>query len=74
MTKQIPDVGKGENSVIVARFTDGTWSYGGSAFDSDYEEAEVYRVWHDGWLDPSKVKRKAQGYRSRQLKKAQGGK
>jgi hypothetical protein len=74
MTKQIPDVGKGESSVIVARWPNGEWSYGGHPNDSAYEEAELFLVWYNGWLDPGKVKRKAQSYRSRQLKKAQGEK
>jgi len=67
---QIPEVGTGEHSVIIGRFPNGRWTYGGSVSDSVYEDAEVYRVWYDGWLDPISVKRKAQVYRSRQIKKA----
>ena len=70
---QILEVGTGEHSVIVGRFPNGRWTYGGSASDSVYEDAEVYRVWYDGrLLDHRRLKRKAQAYRSRQIKKAQG--
>jgi hypothetical protein len=50
MTKQIPDVGKGERSVIVARFPNGQWSYGGVESDPVYEGAELYRVWYSSHL------------------------
>ena len=69
---QIPEVGTGEHSVIVGRFPDGSWAYGGSAFDSAYEDAELYRVWYYGPLDPISVKLKACAFRRRQIKKEQG--
>ena len=74
--KQIPNVGRGARTVIVARFPDGTWSYGGSANDPCYEHAELYRVHYDSHFEGiygytvTLIKRKAQQYRSRQLKKA----
>ena len=76
-TKQIPNVGRGARSVIVARFPDGTWSYGGSDGDPCYEKAELYQVHYDSHFEGiygntvAIIKRKAQQYRSRQLKKAQ---
>lgn len=51
----------------VGRFPNGSWTYGGSKKDSVYENCEVFQVMA---TTGEAAKRKAQGLRSRQLKKA----
>jgi hypothetical protein len=50
----------------VARFPNGTWSYGGRPDDPDYEQCEVFRVLA---ADGPRAVRKAQGVRVRAKRK-----
>jgi hypothetical protein len=70
----IPYLGKpGKSTVpyLVVRFPDGSWSSGGNADDPDYSLCEKFWVERDPRfdIDGHKSRRKAQAYRSRQLKK-----
>lgn len=50
----------------VARFPDGSWSYGGKPDSPDYAKCEVWRI---SAFTSDQAVRKAQGKRSRDLKK-----
>lgn len=53
-------------SLLVVRFPNGTWSYGGKADDPDYELCEKFEITTDkSRLDPGHAIKIAQGRRKR---------
>lgn len=53
-------------SLLVVRFPNGSWSYGGKADDPDYEECEKFMVeTNKSVLDPKHAIKIAQGRRKR---------
>ncbi|WP_423212284.1 hypothetical protein [Paracoccus yeei] len=50
----------------VARFPDGSWTYGGLPGSPDYSECEIWRIWES---DPKRAVKKAQQQRRNMLRR-----